>query len=149
MKNLAIQAMQSSQTLTMGSREIAKLIDKDHSNIKISAERLAEKGIISTLATQEFIHNGNLYTEYLLNKRDSLILVAQNCPEFTAAIVDRWQELESLAAPVALLPDHTAEVKALESQLAVAKRKKALADEYNTLATGGVIIWAFKKGANQ
>lgn len=33
-----------------------------------------------TLAVQEFIHNGNSYEEYLLCKRDSLILVAQNCP---------------------------------------------------------------------
>jgi len=85
----------ASQNLTMSSREIAKLINKEHANIKISAERLAEKGVILTLATQEFEHNGNSYTEYLLNKRDSLILVAQNCPEFTAAIVDPWQELEA------------------------------------------------------
>ena len=27
-------------------------------------------------------------------KRDSIIVVAQNCPEFTARLVDRWQELE-------------------------------------------------------
>lgn len=44
---------------------------------------------------QGFTHNGNVYTEYLFNKRDSLILVAQNCPQFTARIVDRWQELEA------------------------------------------------------
>lgn len=81
--------------LTMTSREIADLVGKQHSNIKISADRLSEKGVIGTLAVQEFTHNGNKYTEYLLNKRDSLILVAQNCPEFTARIVDRWQELES------------------------------------------------------
>lgn len=81
--------------LTMTSREIADLLEKAHSNIKISAERLAESGVIGTLATQEFTHNGNTYTEYLLCKRDSLILVAQNCPEFTARIVDRWQELEN------------------------------------------------------
>lgn len=85
--------------MTMSSREIAQLINKEHSNIKISAERLAEKGIISTLAMQWFEHNGNRYTEYMLNKRDSLILVAQNCPEFTAAIVDRWQELENSNKP--------------------------------------------------
>lgn len=97
--------------LTMSSREIAQLINKEHSNIKISAERLAEKGIISTLAMQWFEHNGNRYTEYMLNKRDSLILVAQNCPEFTAAIVDRWQELESKVSKISL-PDFSDPVAA-------------------------------------
>ena len=93
----------------MSSREIAELIDKQHSHIKISAERLAEKGVIGTLATREFTHNGNIYTEYLLNKRDSLILVAQNCPEFTARIVDRWQELEAaVAAPILSTPEDPA-----------------------------------------
>lgn len=83
---------------TMSTREIADLIGKQHSNIKISAERLAASGVIGTLATQEFTHNGNTYTEYRLSKRDSVILVAQNCPEFTARIVDRWQELEAQSA---------------------------------------------------
>lgn len=87
------------QNLTMSSREIAELIDKQHNHIKVSADRLAAKGVIGTPAMREFTHNGNTYTEYLLNKRDSLILVAQNCPEFTARIVDRWQELEYQAAP--------------------------------------------------
>lgn len=91
------------KVLTMTTREIADLLGKGHSNIKISAERLANAGVIGTLAAQGFTHNGNTYTEYLLNKRDSLILVAQNCPEFTARIVDRWQELESGA--VAALPN--------------------------------------------
>lgn len=85
--------------LTMSSREIAELLEKRHDNIKVSADRLAERGVIGTPAMQEFTHNGNVYTEYLLNKRDSLILVAQNCPEFTARIVDRWQELEAQQAP--------------------------------------------------
>ncbi len=87
----------SNSVVTMTTREIAELVGKQHSNIKISAERLAASGVIGTLAMQEFKHNGNTYTEYLLNKRDSLILVAQNCPEFTAKIVDRWQELEASA----------------------------------------------------
>lgn len=92
------------QVATMSSREIADLIEKQHSHIKVSAERLAEKGVIGTLATREFTHNGNVYVEYLLNKRDSLILVAQNCPEFTARIVDRWQELESKQTPAFNIP---------------------------------------------
>lgn len=85
------------QVLTMSTREIAALLGKQHSNLKISAERLAEKGTIA-LQGSHFEHNGNQYNEWLLNKRDSLILVAQNSPEFTAAIVDRWQELESKQA---------------------------------------------------
>lgn len=31
---------------------------------------------------------------YQLDKRSSLIVVAQLSPEFTARIIDRWQELE-------------------------------------------------------
>lgn len=80
-------------TLTMSTREIASLLGKQHSHIKVSAERLASKGTIA-LRGSKFEHNGNEYEEYLLEKRDCFVLVAQNCPEFTAAIVDRWQELE-------------------------------------------------------
>lgn len=90
-----MQITLNSPAVTMTSREIAELIEKQHSNIKISAERLSSAGVIGTLAAQEFTHNGNTYTEYRLCKRDCLILVAQNCPEFTARIVDRWQELEA------------------------------------------------------
>lgn len=94
-----MQLITQPSNLTMSSREIADLLGKQHGNIKISAERLADKGVIGTLAVQEFEHNANTYTEYLLSKRDSLILVAQNSPEFTARIVDRWQELEAQQGP--------------------------------------------------
>ena len=112
------------QSKTMSTREIAELVGKTHSNIKISAERLREKG---TLALQEssFAHNGNNYTEYFLSKRDSLILVAQNCPEFTAAIVDRWQELEQKLQP--LLP--TNYIEALEALVVSEKEKEAAKHE--------------------
>ena len=95
-----MQLQTVSSQLTMSTREIAELLGKAHSNIKISAERMQATGVIGTLAVQEFEHNGNTYTEYLLEKRDSLILVAQNSPEYTARIVDRWQELEAKQAPM-------------------------------------------------
>ena len=109
--------------LTMGTREIAQLLNKEHSNIKISAERLHSKGVISTLAVQGFEHNGNHYIEYLLSKRDSLILVAQNCPEFTAAVVDRWQELESKQTPA--IPQSYAEALLEAGRLALENEKQA------------------------
>lgn len=104
--------LQNQSVLTMSSREIADLIDKAHTNIKISAERLSKSGVIGTLAPQEFEHNGNKYYEYLLNKRDSLILVAQNSPEFTARIVDRWQELESKQSAIPDFSDQVAAARA-------------------------------------
>ncbi|UWH29740.1 phage antirepressor KilAC domain-containing protein [Aeromonas veronii] len=100
MTNLSII---TSTEMTMGTREIAEMLGKNHSDIKRSAERLWQSGVIGNgqpLAEREFkTERGNTYTEYLLIKRDSLILVAQNCPEFTAQIVDRWQELESQQRP--------------------------------------------------
>ncbi|MGL4754511.1 MAG: hypothetical protein ACRCXB_19225 [Aeromonadaceae bacterium] len=73
-------AILGNQQLTMGTREIAEMLGKRHDNIKASAQRLIESGVILTPALQEFGHRGNTYTEYRMNKRDSLILVAQNCP---------------------------------------------------------------------
>ena len=66
----------------------------------------------------KFEHNGNAYEEYLLQKRDCLILVAQNCPEFTAAIVDRWQELEQKQSPQ--IPTNFAEALQLAADQAKA-----------------------------
>ncbi|AUR83546.1 antirepressor protein [Vibrio phage 1.036.O._10N.286.45.C3] len=86
----------ANQNLTMSSREIATLLNKNHSDIKRSAKRLSDAGVLTKpLAESEFEHRGNIYSEYLLEKRDCFVLVAQNSPEFTAVIVDRWQELES------------------------------------------------------
>ena len=134
--------------LTMTSREIADLVGKQHSNIKISADRLSEKGVIGTLAVQEFTHNGNKYTEYLLNKRDSLILVAQNCPEFTARIVDRWQELESkssfqipttLSAALRLAADQADTIEAQQAKLAITTPKAEALDRI-TLSDGSMCL---------
>ncbi|MGL5628490.1 MAG: phage regulatory protein/antirepressor Ant, partial [Plesiomonas shigelloides] len=86
----------STESLTMGTREIAEMIGSNNRDIKKSAERLHAAGILTaTLSRLEFEHKGNIYFEYRLCKRDCFVLVAQNSPEFTAKIVDRWIELES------------------------------------------------------
>ena len=90
--------------LTMSSREIAELVNSRHDSVKRTIERCAEKGIFDIPPLVEYLdlmgRSGQL--EYQLNKRSSLIVVAQLCPEFTARIVDRWQELEAQAVPSGL-----------------------------------------------
>jgi len=91
---------------TMTSREIADLVESRHDNVKVAIERLAAKGVIQLPAIQDSeIINGlgkvQKVSEYLFdqsNKRDSFVVVAQLSPEFTARLVDRWQELEEKSA---------------------------------------------------
>lgn len=93
----------TNEVQTMTSREIAKLVESRHDNVKRAIERLADKGIIRIPPTEvsEEINNLGLKVmreHYLFRgpegKRDSIVVVAQLCPEFTARLVDRWQELE-------------------------------------------------------
>jgi phage regulator Rha-like protein len=80
---------------TMSSREIAQLTGKEHKNVTVVIESLIDDQILTAeIQPSTFEHRGNTYTEYNLNKRDSILLVARLSPEFTAALVDRWQELE-------------------------------------------------------
>ncbi|MDL4912549.1 MAG: phage antirepressor KilAC domain-containing protein [Enterobacterales bacterium endosymbiont of Blomia tropicalis] len=92
--------------VTMSSREISALVHSKHGDVKRSAERLNAAGLLTApLAQFDFEHNGNVYQEYRFNKRDSLVLVARLSPEFTAAVVDRWQELESKSSIPQTLPE--------------------------------------------
>ena len=99
--------------LTMSSREIAELTGSRHDSVKRTVDTLAAKGVIvhpQSVDEQENDAMGRPRATkvYRLAKRDSLIVVAQLCPEFTARIVDRWQELEAKAQSNAImLPDFT------------------------------------------
>lgn len=84
-----------SPTLTMSSREIAELTGKEHKNvIRTIKDLLAAEILDAQIEPLKFEYRGQWFDYYELNKRDSLILVARLSPEFTAHIVDRWQELE-------------------------------------------------------
>jgi len=87
------------EPITMSSREIAELVESRHDSVKRAVERLAEKGVIiqpPTVDEQDTDAMGRSRTTsvYHLEKRDSFVVVAQLSPEFTARVVDRWQELE-------------------------------------------------------
>lgn len=95
-----MHALISTAVLTMTSREISDLVESRHDNVKIAIERLAHRGVIQLPATQDVKNGqGQTVTEYRVGKRDSYIIVAQLSPEFTARLVDRWQELETAVAP--------------------------------------------------
>ena len=90
----------NSSVLTMSSREIADLVESRHDSVKRTIERLQDKGLIQLTPMVEVKnHLGQVVTEYQLIKRDSYVVVAQLSPEFTARLVDRWQELESQQMP--------------------------------------------------
>lgn len=73
--------------------------------MKVTIERLVAKGVISTPAMQEYSTAYNrTFNEYRIGKRDSYVIVAQLSPEFTARLVDRWQELEEQVAQKPALP---------------------------------------------
>lgn len=130
----------------MSSREIARLVQSKHSDVKRSAERLAAGGILSApLAHTPYQHeqNGQWYEEFWFNKRDSLVIVARMSPEFTAAVVDRWQELErgkvpqSFSEALRLAAELEEQKELLSSALAIAAPKAEFVDRYVT-ATGSM-----------
>ncbi|MCY1295841.1 Phage antirepressor protein KilAC domain protein [compost metagenome] len=91
---------------TMSSREIADLVESRHDSVKRTIERLAERGVIASPPSVEKPTAGRPVSEYVFSgekgKRDSIVVVAQLCPEFTARLVDRWQDLEGLVAAPAI-----------------------------------------------
>lgn len=97
--NLAPRFPQSENVAhTMSSREIAELTGKRHDNVKRTIDSLAADKVITFPQIEENPGAlGRPGTHYLIGKRDSFVVVAQLSPEFTAALVDRWQELEAQA----------------------------------------------------
>jgi len=100
----AIMFAGSDAALRMTSQEIADLVEKRHDNVKRTIESLSEQGVIARPQiedVQEIGGNNRIYTtqQYVFTsergKRDSIVVVAQLSPEFTARLVDRWQELEA------------------------------------------------------
>jgi phage regulator Rha-like protein len=93
------QLIATDSNMKMTSREIAELVESRHNDVKRSIERLIEKGVIRSTPMANFKNSNNVEgCEYVFTgeqgKRDSIIVVAQLSPEFTARLVDRWQELE-------------------------------------------------------
>lgn len=83
---------------SMTSDDIAVLVGSRHDSVKRTIERLADSGTIALPPMVEKPTAGRPTTTYVFEgekgKRDSIVVVAQLSPEFTARLVDRWRELE-------------------------------------------------------
>jgi phage regulator Rha-like protein len=121
---MSLTSFTGQQSATMSSREIADLVESRHDSVKRTIERCVEKAAIVQPPTvdeqsSDALGRARITQVYQLDKRSSLIVVAQLCPEFTARIVDRWQELE-LAQPPKALPVPTQAATLIEADLHIA-----------------------------
>lgn len=138
---MTITPFTGGDAVTMSSQEIADLVSARHDSVKRTIERLAEKGVIQLPPLVEVKnHLGQTVEQYLFSgdkgKRDSFVVVAQLSPEFTGALVDRWQKLEQQfqqQVQVPILPgdyiqalEHLLESKRSE-KLAIEQRDHAIA----------------------
>ncbi|END3476045.1 Rha family transcriptional regulator [Salmonella enterica] len=103
MNESTLTLVADAKQLSMTHKEIAEVVKSRPDSVKRTIERLAENGVIQLppmVVCGRINGLGKEQKESVYRfegeqgRRDSIVVVAQLCPEFTAQIVDRWQELE-------------------------------------------------------
>lgn len=116
---------------TMSSREIAELTGKRHDNVLADIRKmLAEIQSPEKLGDYKD-SRGRTYQMLLLDKEETLILVSGYSIKMRAAIIRRWQELESQVSKPNLPQNY---IESLEALLASEKEKEKLALENKEMA---------------
>ena len=92
---------------------IADIAGSRRDDTKRALERLQEKGIIQLTPMAEVNHKGQKVTVYYVNRKHSIIAIAQIKPEVTAALVERWDELEKESNMIALPKNYPDALRAL------------------------------------
>ncbi len=117
---------------TMTSREIADLTGKEHRHVFRDAQEMflaLGNGKVGYVQNWTHPQNGQIYKEFVLPKRETLILVSGYSVELRAKIIDRWQELEAKQVLSVSLPhDYLSALKALTVEV---EAKQALQFELN------------------
>jgi phage antirepressor YoqD-like protein len=156
---------------TMTSRQIATVVNSRHDSVKRTIERLATTHLNTdgSLKTQAVIVRPPMVDEqsvdamgrnrtesiYVINERDSYIVVAQLCPAETAKLVDYWMATKNQTPAIPqTLPDalrlaaDLAEQKAIvEQQLTIAAPKAQAFDNMINVA-GGLSFRTLAKDLN-
>ena len=140
--NMPILAQFGNSEQSMNSLEISELVQSRHDKVKQSIERLVERGVIAQPPMVDGIKSANGVTPKLFlfsgeqGKRDSIIVVAQLCPEFTARLVDRWAELEGKNRELSKMEilqmalESEQQKLVLQQQLEIQAPKVAFVDKY-------------------
>lgn len=115
-------ALQAFGVRTMSTREIAELTGKRHDHVMADAKAMLEElgGGVPEIQDTPYTHqqNGQTYREYLLPKRESLILVSGYSVAMRARIIDRWEALETgKAQPMAVQSGGAVEAMAVADAL--------------------------------
>ena len=125
MNQLLTMTKENASILTMSSREIAEITYKEHKNVLRVIRDLIEQNLVAQIEPLKFEYRNQWFDYYELNKRDTFVVVARLSPEFTAAVVDRWQALENRQKPTALIPQSFSEALMLAAQLQAEKERNA------------------------
>lgn len=95
---------QFNQEIQITSLDISELVQSELRAVNLSIERLAKKGVIQLppmvkVENKQSLSPNKFSNAYIFKgeqgKLDSITVVAQLCPEFTARLVKRWYELET------------------------------------------------------
>lgn len=142
-----MQLQTVSKQPTMSSREIAEYVGTSHDSVLKTVRQLVDRGVVCGNETP-YIHpqNSQSYPEFLLDYRNTMVVVSGYSPEVRARIIDRWQELE--AKPVAseltrldilklAMESEQGRLEA-EAKLALAAPKVDFVDRYVQPGTGSM-----------
>ena len=143
--NMPILTQFGNSEQSMTSLEISELVNSEHPHVRTSIERLAKRGVIQLPPMRKVENNQSLspnkYTNIYVfsgeqGKLDSITVVAQLCPEFTAAIVKRWYELEGKNRELSRMEilqmalESEQQKLVLQQQLEIQAPKVAFVDKY-------------------
>uniref|UniRef100_UPI00383B2BA8 Rha family transcriptional regulator n=1 Tax=Salmonella enterica TaxID=28901 RepID=UPI00383B2BA8 len=148
-----------SQKATMSSLDIAELVGSRHGNVLRTIRNMMASGVIRE-TQNEFVERINNLGKVVKDpvyvfegeqgKRDSIVVVAQLSPEFTARLANRWRELENarvqlkskaeiLAEMAQMHLEHERRINAVNAQVAeVSAQVSMVAETLEQIKKGNI-----------
>lgn len=152
-KPILAEKIDNANQKSMTHLEIAELVEKRPDSVKRTIETLVNKGIIVRPQivieqNKDSLGRNRPVEVYVFSgeqgKRDSFIVVAQLCPEFTARLVDRWQELEQkIKQPIEL-----SKLEVLQMAIESEKQRVALEQQVSVLEPKALALDAIADTSN-